>query len=189
MKTLTDREKWDIGKIAENENYYSSLPERYRTEAVSTVAVLASGQNLEYVPDAVLNKNICRAALTAKDVDVGVLSKISYPEVQKEAIKMFLERGDAPFLIYSFADISDAKMAQDAVKADAYCLQLVPDKLMTAELCKMAFDSPNADKKVLGFIPKKFQTPEIRKMGKDKFGDNQAQKEVSPPENKKGIRI
>lgn len=189
MKTLTDREKWDIGKIAENENYYSFLPERRRTAAVSLVAVLASGQNLEYVPDAVINRDICRAALLSKDADLDILTKIPYPEVQKEAIKKFLDRGDAPFVIYSFADITDAKMAEEAVKADAYCLQFVPDKLLTPELCKMAFNSPNADKKVLGFIPEKFQTPEIRKMAENKFGDSQAQKEVSPPPQKKGLSL
>jgi hypothetical protein len=35
--------------------------------------------------------------------------------------------GDMPaFVLYSFTDIRDAEMAQDAVKADAYCIQLVP---------------------------------------------------------------
>jgi hypothetical protein len=47
-------------------------------------------------------------------------------------------------------------MAKEAVKADAYCLQLVPDKLLTAELCKTALHSPNADKKVLKFVSERF---------------------------------
>jgi len=156
MKTLTDREKWDIGKIAEDENYYSSLPERHRTAAVSLVAVLASGQNLEYVPDAVINRDICRAALISKDADADMLSNIPYPEVQKEAIKMFMDRGDAPFVIYSFADITDAEMAQDAVKADAYCLQLVPNSLLTKDLCRTALQSPNADEKVSKFVMERY---------------------------------
>jgi hypothetical protein len=57
--------------------------------------------------------------------------------------------GDTPaFVLYSFADIKDTKTAQEAVKADAYCLQLVPEKLLTKDLCKTALQSPNAD----GFI-------------------------------------
>jgi hypothetical protein len=59
MNTLTDREKWDVQKILEDRNHYSSLPERHRTAAVSTVAVLASGHNLEY------NRGICCVALNS----------------------------------------------------------------------------------------------------------------------------
>jgi hypothetical protein len=54
-------------------------------------------------------------------------------------------------------------MARDAVKGDAYCLQFVPDKLLTAELCKTALQSPNADKNVLDFIHDRF--PSITKSG------------------------
>jgi hypothetical protein len=80
-------------------------------------------------------------------------------------------------------------MAKDAVKADAYCIQLVPDKLLTADLCRMALKSPTADEKVLGFIPEKFRTPEIRKIAEDKFGNRPEPKEFSPPLHKKGIGI
>jgi hypothetical protein len=149
MNTLTDREKRDIKQSLENGNYYSSLPEHRRTAAVSMVAVLACGHNLEYVPEAVLNKAICRAALSSKDVDCTILPHIPYPEVQKEGIQKF--SADTPaFVLYSFADITDAKTAQEAVKADAYCLQLIPEKLLTKDLCKAALQSPNAD----GFIKK-----------------------------------
>jgi hypothetical protein len=135
MNTLADREKRDVKKSIEDENYYSSLPEHRRTAAVSTVAVLASGHNLEYVPEAVLNRNICRAALSAKDAGCTLLLHIPFPDVQKEGIQKF--SGNTPaFVLYSFADIRDAQTAREAVKADAYCLQLVPDKLLTAELCK-----------------------------------------------------
>ncbi|MDR0506855.1 MAG: hypothetical protein LBH32_08590 [Dysgonamonadaceae bacterium] len=155
MKTLTDREKWDIKKVLENKNYYSSLPERHRTAAVSTVAVLASGHNLEYVPEAVLNKGICRAALNSKNVDCTVLPHIPYHDVQKEGIQKFSK--DTPaFVLYSFADIRDAQMAQNAVKADAYCIQLVPEKLLTKDLCRMSLQSPNADEKVSKFIRERF---------------------------------
>ena len=183
MNTSTDREKRDIRKIVENSDYYSSLPERHRTATVSTVAVLASGHNLEYVPEGILNRNICRAALSAKDADCTVLPHIPFPDVQKEGIQRF--SADTPaFVLYSFADIRDAQTAREAIKADAYCLQLVPEKLLTAELCKMALDSPNADKKVLGFIPEKFRTPEIRKVAEDKFGDIQGQKKPSRPQKR-----
>jgi hypothetical protein len=173
MNMLTGREKWDVQKILENKNHYSSLPEHRRTAAVSMVAVLASGHNLEYVPEAVLNREICRAALNSKDVDCTVLPCIPYFDVQKEAIQKF--SADTPaFVLYSFTDIRDAQMAQEAVKADAYCLQLVPDKLLTADLCKMALNSPNADKKVLAFIPEKFRIPEIEKLAKERFPDKTA---------------
>jgi hypothetical protein len=63
MNTLTDREKWDIRKIAGDRDYYPLLPERHRTEAVSMAAVIASGHNLEYMPETVISKEICCAAL------------------------------------------------------------------------------------------------------------------------------
>jgi hypothetical protein len=167
---------------------YSTLADWRKTEAVSIAAVSAHSENLDYVPDYALTPDICRAALTAKDADLCILSKIPFVEVQKEAIKMFQDEGNPAFVLYSFTGISDAEMAKDAVKADAYCLQFVPDKLMSAELCKMALNSPNADNKVLGFIPEKFRTPEIVKTANEKFGAVPSQKEKSPPQ-KKGIRL
>jgi hypothetical protein len=189
MNPFTDREKWDVQKILENKNHYPSLPERHRTATVSTVAVLASGHNQEYVPEAVLNKEICRAALTSKDVACTVLPHIPYPDVQKEAVRQFISSGTPAFVAYSFVDITDMQTAKEAVKADAYCLQFVPDKLITANLCKMALQHPDADKKVLVFIPERFHTPEIEKLAKEQFPDKTtAQKEIPPP-HKKGISL
>jgi hypothetical protein len=74
-------------------------------------------------------------------------------------------------VLFSFADIRDATMAKEAVKADAYCLQLVPDKLLTAELCKIARQSPNADKKVMDFIDRRF--PSIAKSGVEAIPKNE----------------
>jgi hypothetical protein len=170
MNTLTGREKWDVRKIAENSNYYSSMPERHRTAAVSMAAVLVSGHNLEYVPEAVLDKEICRAALNSKNVDCTVLPYIPYPDVQKEGVQKFISSGTPAFVAYSFVDINDALTAKEAVKADAYCLQFVPERLLSADLCKAALQSPNADKKVLDFIRERFpalkteQIPENKKM-------------------------
>ena len=188
MNALTDREKWDIGKIAENKDYYYFLPEHRRTAAVSMAAVTACGANLEYVPETVIDKDICRAALRSKDVDCAILSQIPFHSIQQEGIQRF---SDVPaFVLYSFVDIRDAQMAQDAVKADAYCLQLVPDKLITADLCKTALQHPEADKKVLEFIPGRFyNNPEIKKMTEDKFGNKSVQKDISPPHKRKGLSV
>ena len=127
--------------------------------------------------------------MRAKDADCSLLSYIPFSDIQKEGIQRF--SGDTPaFVLYSFSDISDAQMAKDAVKADAYCLQLVPNKLMTAELCKTALQHPDADKKVLGFIPGRFlHTFEIKKMAEEKFGNNSMQKEISTSEKKKSRSI
>jgi hypothetical protein len=183
METKTSNwdslESWAVGSDNRLFSLYSTLSEWRKTEAVSMAAVAAYSGNLEYVPDSALSPDICRAALTANDADLDILSKIPFLDVQKEGIKKFMEAGNSPFIVYSFSGINDAEMAKDAVKADAYCLQFVPDKLMTAELCKTALDSPNADKKVLGFIPEKFRTPEIRKMAEEKFGNPAPQKETS----------
>ena len=83
-----------------------------------------------------------------------------------------------------------AKMAQEAVCANAYCLQLVPNELMTIDLCKQALQNPEADKKVLGFIPERIHNnPEIRKMAEEKFGDKKVEKEISTPEKKKSRSV
>jgi hypothetical protein len=166
MSTLTDREKRDVKNSIENENYYASLPEHRRTTAVSMVAVLSCGHNLEYVPEAILDRNICRAALNSRDVDCTVLPHIPYPDVQKEGIQKFST--DTPaFVLYSFADIKDRETAQEAVKADAYCLQLVPDKLLTKELCKTALQSPNADSFMRKFVSERFPSLQPEKTAKD----------------------
>jgi hypothetical protein len=158
MNTLTDREKWDVGKIVEDSNYYSSLPERRRTAAVSMAAVSACGHNLEYVPENVMSREICRAALDSKDVDCTVLPHIPFPDVQKEGIQRF-SCDTSAFVLYSFADIRDVQMAREAVKADADCIQLVPGKLLTKELCQTALRSPGADENMLKFAVERF--PEL----------------------------
>lgn len=155
MNTLTDRGKWDIQKISGDKDYYCTLPERHKTAAVSMAAVSVSGQNLEYVPETVIDRKICRTALEAKDSDCSILPYIPYPDVQKEGIQRFLSNTPA-FVLYSFVDISDIKMALEAVKADAYCLQLVPSELLTKDLCKTALISPNADEKVSQFVMERF---------------------------------
>jgi hypothetical protein len=166
MSTITDREKRDVKMVLENENYYSSLPEHRRTAAVSTVAVLACGHNLEYVPEAFISKNICRAALNSHDVDCTVLPHIPYPDIQKEAIQKFSANTPA-FVLYSFADIRDAQMARETVKADAYCIQLVPEKLLTKELCRTALKSPNTDDFVKKYVLERVPSMQAEKTPKD----------------------
>jgi hypothetical protein len=80
MNLLTDREKRDVQKIAENSNHCSSLPERHRTASVSMAAVLASGHNPEYVPETVINKEICRAALNSEGCNSNCLKHIWEPD-------------------------------------------------------------------------------------------------------------
>ncbi len=192
-KALTDREKWDIEKMSGNKDYFYFLPQHRRTAAVSMAAVTANGNNLEYVPETVIDRDICRAALWSKEVDCTILSQIPFHSVQKEGIERFK---DVPaFVLYSFVEIKDMQAALDAVQKDAFCLQFVPDRLITADLCKIALQHPDLDKKVLEFIPKEFYShPEIKKIAEEKFGKNPMQKEetkkeLSPPEIKKGRRI
>jgi hypothetical protein len=159
-----DREVRDMMKMVEDERHFYSLPAHRKTVAVSLAAVAFCAKNLEYVPEWVISKEfegreICRAALQAKDVDYTILPYIPFPDVQKEAIERF--SGDTPaFLLFSYADIQDAKTAREAVKADAYCIQLVPENLLTKDLCRTALQSPNADEKVSKFINERF--PELQ---------------------------
>jgi len=167
MNEKINREARDIFKMLDDNNHFYALPGHRKTVAVSLAAVSLSARNLEYVPEWVISKEfegraICRAALGAKDADITLFPIIPYPDVQKEAIKQF--SGTTPaFLLYSYADIQDAKMAQDAVKEDAYCIQLVPDELLTKELCRTALNSPNADEKMSKFVMERF--PELKAEG------------------------
>jgi len=187
---LTDREQWDIKKILGGDDFhYATMDERHRTAAVSLVAVFASASNLEYVPDTVLNRDICRMALSSSDANCTILPLIPFPDIQKEGIKKFSSDGSA-FVVHSFVDISDAQMAHDAVKANAYCLQLVHDKLITVDLCKTALQHTEADKKVLEFIPERFRNnPELKILAEEKFGEKSAQKEMLPPLKRKNLFI
>ncbi|MCL2650772.1 MAG: hypothetical protein FWD60_07085 [Candidatus Azobacteroides sp.] len=166
MNRLTDRESYDIQKVLEDKDYFPTLSERHRTAAVSLVAVFASANNMEYVPDAVINRDICRMALQSKDADCTILPLIPYPDIQKEGIQKF-SSSDSAFVVHSFVDISDTQMAYDAVKADAYCLQLVPDKLLTKELCCLALQSPNMDEKMSKFVMERFPEIKTEKLIKD----------------------
>jgi hypothetical protein len=89
-------------------------------------------------------------------VDCTVLPHIPYPDVQKEGIQRFIASGTPAFVAYSFTDITDAQTAKEAVKADAYCLQFVPEKLLTKDLCRMALQSPNANEKMSKFVMERF---------------------------------
>jgi hypothetical protein len=124
-----EREARDIHNMVDNKGYYSSLPEHRKTVAVSLAAVSFNARQLEYVPETVIGKDfegraICRAALKAKDADCTILPHIPHLDVQREGIERFL-KDTPPFIVYSFAEMQDAKMAQEAVKADAYCIQLL----------------------------------------------------------------
>jgi len=164
MNTLIDRETRDIFRIIDDENYFPSLASHHKTVAVCLAAVTLCGQHLEYVPDWIISKEfegrqICRTALEAKDADCTILPYIPYLEVLKEGIRRFST--DTPaFVLYSIADIRDTEMAHTAVRADAYCIQLVPSELLTKDLCRTALQSPNADEKVSKFVMERF--PELK---------------------------
>ena len=165
MRMNIEREARDMLNIIDDKDYFQSLPEHRKTVAVSLAAVSLNAQNLEYVPEAVISKefegrHICRTALKADDADFRILPHIPFLDVQKEGVEQFLKT-ESPFLVYSFADIQDAKMAHQAVQTCAYCIQLVPDKLLTKELCKTALTSPNADEKMAKFVMERF--PELKK--------------------------
>jgi hypothetical protein len=164
MNTPVSREARDIFKIIDDDSYFPSLPAHRKTAAVSLAAVTLCGQQLEYVPEWIIGKEfegraICRAALEAKDADCALLPYIPYLDVLKEGINRF--SADTPaFVLYSIADIRDAEMARDAVRADAYCIQLVPAELLTKELCQTALQSPNADNRISKFVTERF--PELK---------------------------
>jgi hypothetical protein len=164
MNTPVSREARDIFKIIDDDSYFPSLPAHRKTAVVSLAAVTLCGQQLEYVPEWIISKEfegraICRAALKAKDADCTLLPHIPYIDVQKEGIRQF--SADTPaFVLYSIADIRDAEMARDAVRADAYCIQLVPAELLTNDLCRTALQSPNTDEKVSKFVMERF--PELK---------------------------
>ena len=183
MKTQVNRELQDILNIIDDKDYFRSLPEHRKTVAVSLAAVSIFGHDLEYVPENVISKDfegreICRAALAAKDADCTILPYIPFPDVQKEGVQRFSANTEA-FILYSFADMQDANMATEAVKADAYCIQLVPDKLLTKDLCRTALQSHNSDEKVSQYVLERF--PEMK--------TEQAQNDEKQPQKEMKIKF
>ncbi|MDR2087056.1 MAG: DUF4116 domain-containing protein, partial [Dysgonamonadaceae bacterium] len=100
------------------------------------------------------------------NADCTILPHIPYPDVQREGAGKFIASGTPAFVVYSFMDVTDAQTAKEAVKADAYCLQFVPDKLLTKDLCKTALQNAGADKKILDFIPERFARQEYSQQKK-----------------------
>ena len=179
MNTHTLMETRDIFKIFEDDNHYPSLPEHRKTVAVSLTAVTFNAHHLEYVPESVISKEfegreICRAALEAKNAECTILPYIPFTDVQKEGIERFLGETSA-FVLYSFADIRDAQMAQDAVKADAYCIQLVPDELLTKDLCRTTLQNPDIDGRMKQYVFERFPELKTEQMQND---EKQSQKEM-----------
>jgi hypothetical protein len=107
-----------------------------------------------------------------------LISSIPYPDVQKEGLQKFISSGTPAFVAYSFVDITDAKTAQEAVKADAYCLQFVPEKLITADLCKTALQSPNADEKTSKFAVERFPALKMKQIPKEENPQQKAGAEM-----------
>lgn len=165
------REQRDIEAVSkDNSNYsaFADLPDKRKTEAVSLSAVSAYGNNLEFVPDDIKTKEICRTALQSKDIDCDILMHIPFPDVSLEGVHLFAEKIE-PFVLFSFVDITNEKIAKEAINADGYCLQLVPEKILTEDMCKTAILNSDIGVKILDFIPDKLFTPAVCETAVKKF--------------------
>jgi hypothetical protein len=71
------------------------------------------------------------------------------------------ERSEAAAETYSQAVLNGSN------QIEAYCLQLVPDKLLTKDLCRTAVQSPNADDFVKNFVSERFPSLKSEQTLKD----------------------
>jgi len=170
------------------ENYGRALkffPEEMITPEIAMKAVQLDGTALEFVPESVNTPEICRAALNCKDSDdYDVIHYVPFSDVCYDYLKNSDGQTSDPFMVFGNVkrDVVTTEMAQLAVKLEPSCLQFVPDRLKTSELCaeavgkdwmNMRFVPENRKTKTLcdiaisgsihaqQFVPERFKTPEM----------------------------
>ena len=127
----------------DDDELFRKLPKDCLTPELCMIAVKADGYNLEFVPEGLKTKDMCREALCASpDLGYGdaeILAHVPYPDVCLEGIKNFAGNVDCADLIALLRkEVITPEIAGFAVSQNGHCLAAVPIHLQTEALAFQA---------------------------------------------------
>ncbi|WP_277638460.1 DUF4116 domain-containing protein [Bacteroides graminisolvens] len=122
---------------------FREIPTEHKSPNLCMEAVKSNGYNLEFVPEDLKTKEMCREALTTSpDLGYGdfvILAHIPFSDVCLEGIKHFengLDMMDIATVLRP--EVIDKELAEYLVDKDGCCLSRIPPHLQTEELALKA---------------------------------------------------
>lgn len=134
----------------ENEDLFKMLPKDCLTPELCMIAVKADGYNLEFVPEGLKTKDMCREALSASPdlggLDAEILAHIPYPDVCLDEMKDYATFVNCLELIRMLRkEVITPEIADFAVAQNGHCLAAIPLHLQTEALaCQATLTSGNS---------------------------------------------
>lgn len=132
---------WDM--LKERPERFEEMAASYKSPDLCMEAVKLDGYNLEFVPEGLKTKEMCREALTASpDLGYGdfvILAHVPFSDVCLEGIKHFengLDMMDIATVLRP--EVIDKELAEYLVGKDGCCLSRIPLHLQTEELALKA---------------------------------------------------
>lgn len=161
-----------------NLELFPFIPDKYKIEAVCSLAVHKNGENLQYVPHELRTTNLCNVAMrqnghllkyVPQDLrNVGTCVSAVYecgtslkyvPDELKtvDLCTLAINRGYKSFR-YVPQDLKTVELCTTAVSNYGLNIRYVPEALLSVELCALAISS---DATCLPYIPFEFRTFEM----------------------------
>lgn len=132
---------WDM--LSERPERFQEMSVNYKSPNLCMEAVRLDGYNLEFVPEGLKTKEMCREALTASPdlgyEDVVILAHVPFPDVCLEGVKHFengLDMIDIATVLRP--EVINKELANYLVEKDGCCLSRIPVHLQTEELALKA---------------------------------------------------
>ena len=131
--------------LEENPESFCAIPEKHRSPELCMEAVKRWGYNLEFVPEGMKTKEMCRIALKASP-DLGyedgqILAHVPFSDICLEAIKDFEGGVDILEIAYTLRkEVINQEIADFLIEKDGCCLACLPLQLQTEELALKAVE-------------------------------------------------
>lgn len=151
-RNISDRgnqsDGWKISKLywsmlRSDPESFREIPTEYKSPSLCMEAIKLDGYNLEFVPEGLKTKEMCREALTASPdlgyEDVVILAHVPFPDVCLEGVKHFengLDMMDIAAVLRP--EVIDKELAEYLVGKDGCCLSRIPLHMQTEELALKA---------------------------------------------------
>lgn len=150
--------------------FFSEIPEEKKTPDMCMEAVKEMGDNLEFVPEGLKAKEMCRIALVSSpDLGYGdyeILSHIPFPDVCMEGIKQFENNVDMVDIVRALRkEVINKEIADYVVGKDGRCLGLIPLDLQTESLVLKAVRTSGCEALAYTTVREDLKTENLYIMG------------------------